>query len=371
MALIRSSMVSARLLSRGLVLFALLALALTAAQPARAAQEAKEKTNFKVAWSIYVGWMPWDYAGQSGILKKWADKYGIKIELTQINDYVESINQYTAGQYDACVMTNMDALTIPAAGGVDSTALIVGDYSNGNDGIVLKGTGKKLADIKGQSVNLVELSVSHYLLARGLDSIGLAEKDIKVVNTSDADMVGAFAASSVTSVVTWKPLLSEITAVPKTTLVFDSSKTPGEILDLMVVNSEVLKANPKLGKALVGAWYETMALMQGKDAKTTAALESMAKASGTDLAGFKAQLATTYMYWTPANAVAATSSPDLVKKMDLVRKFSFDHGLLGEGAKTVDVVGIAFPGGATLGDKTNIKMRFDTTYMKQAADGKL
>jgi NitT/TauT family transport system substrate-binding protein len=367
MFLIRSSIASVRLLSRTLLLAALFAAAVIASQPAQAA----EKTSFKVAWSIYVGWMPWDYAGQSGILKKWADKYGIKIELTQINDYVESINQYTAGQFDACVMTNMDALTIPAAGGVDSTALIVGDYSNGNDGIVLKGTGKKLADIKGQSVNLVELSVSHYLLARALDTVGLAERDIKVVNTSDADMVGAFAAPSVTSVVTWKPLLSEIAAVPKTTLVFDSSKTPGEILDLMIVNSEVLKANPKLGKALVGAWYETMALMQGKDAKTTDALESMAKASGTDLAGFKGQLATTHMYWTPASAVAATKSPDLVKKMDLVRKFSFDHGLLGEGAKTVDVVGIEFPGGATLGNKANIRMRFDTTYMQQAADGKL
>ncbi len=65
----------------------------------------------------------------------------------------------------------------------------------------------------------------------------------------------------------------------------------------MVVNSAVLKANPKLGKALVGAWYETLAVMQGKDAKATAALESMAKASGTDLAGFKGQLATTYLYF--------------------------------------------------------------------------
>src|SRR5688572_30189213 len=206
-----------RKLSLTLLLAATLVLALAVAPSARAA----EKSSFKVAWSIYVGWMPWDYADQSGILKKWADKYGIKIELTQINDYVESINQYTAGQFDACVMTNMDLLTIPAAGGVDSTALIVGDYSNGNDGIVLKGAGRQLADIKGQSVNLVELSVSHYLLARALDTVGLAERDIKVVNTSDADMVGAFAASSVTSVVTWKPLLSEITAVPKTTLVFD------------------------------------------------------------------------------------------------------------------------------------------------------
>ena len=46
-------------------------------------------------------------------MKKWADKYGITIEVVQINDYVESINQYTAGGFDGCVMTNMDALTDP------------------------------------------------------------------------------------------------------------------------------------------------------------------------------------------------------------------------------------------------------------------
>jgi len=178
-------------------------------------------------------------------------------------------------------------------------------------------------------------------------------------------------APGVTATVTWKPQLAEVTAMPKTSLVFDSSKTPGEILDLMVVNSQVLKDNPKLGKALVGAWYETMALMQAKNAQATAALESMAKASGTDLPGFKGQLATTYLYSTAASGVAAAKAPDLVKKMDLVRKFSFDHGLLGEGAKTVDAVGIEFPGGVTLGNKASLKMRFDTTYMQMAADGKL
>ena len=329
---------------------------------------AAEKKSFKVAWSIYVGWMPWDYAAESGILKKWADKYGIKIELTQINDYVESINQYTAGGFDACVMTNMDMLTIPSAGGVDSTALIVGDFSNGNDGVVIKGKGKKLADLKGQPVNLVELSVSHYLLVRGLESVGLKERDIKVVNTSDADIVGAYAASDTKATVAWKPQLSEILANPDAQLVFDSSKIPGEILDLMVVNSATLKDNPKFAKALVGAWYETLALMAKKDPK---ALAHMAKASGTDLAGFNSQLATTKMFWTPAESLAFTTSPTLITTMDSVRTFSFDHGLLGEGAKTVDVVGIEFPGGKTLGNAKNVKMRFDATYVKMASEGKL
>ena len=71
-------------------------------------------------------------------MKKWADKYGITVDIVQINDYVESINQYTAGGYDGCAMTNMDALSIPAGGGVDTTALIIGDFSNGNDAVILK-----------------------------------------------------------------------------------------------------------------------------------------------------------------------------------------------------------------------------------------
>lgn len=349
----------------GLILAALISLSLTLA-PAHA----EPKKDFKVCWSIYVGWMPWGYLQNSGIMKKWADKYGLNIEIVQINDYVESINQYTAGAYDGCSMTNMDALSIPAGGGVDTTALIVGDFSNGNDGIVLKEK-TKLEEIKGQKVNLVELSVSHYLLARALESIGLAEKDITVVNTSDADMVAAYATADVTSVVTWNPLLSEIVGMPKSTKVFDSAAIPGEIIDIMMVNTATLKDNPDFGKALVGAWYELMGIMSGDDDKAKEARTAMAKASGTDLAGYDAQLKTTEMFFKPAEAVAFTKDAKLPQTMSFVAKFLFDHGILGEGAPSADFIGVEYPGGKVTGDKNNVKLRYDTTYMEMAADGKL
>ena len=325
--------------------------------------------SFKVCWSIYVGWMPWAYGAEAGIVKKWADKYDIEIEVVQINDYIESINQYTAGAFDACTMTNMDALTIPAASGVDSTALIAGDFSNGNDGIVLKGK-KSLADIKGQNVNLVELSVSHYLLARGLDSVGLSEKDLTVVNTSDADLVSVYTTKDVTAVSTWNPLLSEIEAMPDSYKVFDSSKIPGEIIDLLVINTETLKKNPKLGKALVGAWYEIMQTMSGSADAATKAKTFMAEASGTDLAGYEAQLASTEMFYTPKVALDLVNSDELVSTMEKVANFSFTHGLLGDGAPDAGFIGVEMPKG-TFGDKANVKFRFDSSYMQLAADGKL
>ena len=345
----------------------LLAAVLLMAHPAAAEQ----KNNFTVAWTTYVGWMPWDYAQRSGILAKWAGKYGIRIELVRVSNYLDSVNQYAAGRYDACLMTNLEMLTLPAARGVDSTAIIIGDYSNGNDGVVLKGAGRRLQEIKGQSVNLVLSSVSDYLLQRALQSVSLTERDVKVVNTSDAEIVRTFASPAVTAAVAWKPQLYDILNQSSSSLVFDSSRIPGEILDLLVVNTSVLKDNPRLARALTGAWYETLALMQARGLRSINALTAMARASGTDLKGFRSQLDSTYMYWTPAAAVSAANRSLLQETMDSVRRFAFQKGLLGPAARTVDAVGIEFPGGKVLGDPRNIQMRFDTTFMKLAADGKL
>lgn len=353
-----------RILSAGVsaLIISLSLLALSA--PAQA-----QRDSFQVCWSIYVGWIPWDYGDTQGIVDKWADKYDIDIDVVQINDYIESINQYTAGQYDGCTMTNMDALTIPAAGGVDSTALIVGDFSDGNDGIVLKNQ-DALADIEGQKVNLVELSVSHYLLARALESVGLSESDIDVENTSDADLVAAYQTDDVTAVATWNPLLSTLTAQPGANKVFNSSQIPGEIIDLMVVNTDTLKENPVLGKALTGAWYEIMATMRGDNETARDARAFMGEVAGTDRAGFERQLDATRMFYDPADAVAFVNSEQLKTTMQRVAEFSFQHGLLGEGAPDAGFVGVQTPSGV-YGLESNVQLRFDPTYMKMAADGEL
>lgn len=325
------------------------------------------QARFKVAWSHYTGWEPWGYAQQAGILDKWAKKYGIAIELVLVNDYVESINLYTSGKFDACTMTNMDALTIPAVGGVDSTALIVGDFSNGNDGIVMK-NGTSVKALKGRSVKLVEFTVSHYMLARALEMNGMSERDVKTTNTSDADIAAVFAADPQGAAVTWNPPLQQARNAKGATLVFDSSKIPGEIIDLMVVRSN---APDTLKKALTGAWFETLQIMSGADKAAADALAWMAKSSGATVPEFKAQLATTAMFYKPADAVAFATGAQLPKTMDYVRSFSFSKGLFGQRARNKDYVGIAFADGSVQGDSKNVKLRFSADIMKLAAEGKL
>jgi len=332
---------------------------------------AEAKDSFRIAWSIYVGWMPWPYAEDTGIMDKWADKYGIDVEIVQVNEYIESINQYTAGAFDGVVLTNMDALTIPATGGVDTTAVIIGDFSNGNDGIVSK-NGDGLADLAGETVNLVQFSVSHYLLARALEEAGLSERDLTLENTSDADIVSIYKASErVDTVVTWNPLLTEIMAEPGATLVYDSSDIPGEIIDMLALNTGTLEDNPDLAKALAGAWYEVMSIMSRDDDAGREARGHMAAAAGTTLERFDSQLETTRMFFDPQAAVDFTRSPDLKATMDSVRNFTFEQGLLGVGASSPDAVGIVLPDGTVLGDPNNVNLRFTDEFMAMAAEGRL
>lgn len=103
------------------------------------------KPSFTLAWSVYVGYDPYPYMQSTGILKKWADKYHVDIQLRRL-DYAASIDAFVAKTVDACAMTNMEALDMPAAAGVDTSVLFIDDFSNGNDMILARG-GARLEDI--------------------------------------------------------------------------------------------------------------------------------------------------------------------------------------------------------------------------------
>lgn len=343
-------------------------LALLLLQPLSASAETPK---FKVCWSIYAGWMLWGQMAEQGIVDKWAKKYGIQIEVEQVPDYVASIEQYTAGDYAACAMTNMDALTIPAAAGVDSTALIVGDFSAGADGILVRGGSRDIKDLKGKTILLVENSVSHYLLSRALEWAHLQESDVIIENVSDKDLAQVWRSGKGDAVVTWNPILSDLRQDGDTTQVFSSHHIPGEILDLLVINSTTLAEHPELGKALTGAWFEGMRLMGMPTAEGKAARTQMATAAGTTLEDFELQLKTIRSFYSPRSAYAFASSEKMPLLMQRVAGFADAHKLLGNEGHGLQNLGIAFSGKQVLGNPAQIKLRFDPSYMQQAAESKL
>lgn len=341
-----------------------------------AASAFAQKPAFTVGWSVYAGWTPYHYMNKSGILRKWADKYGITIKVQRF-DYAPSLDAFVARNIDACTMTNMEALDMPAASGVPTTAIIIGDYSNGNDALLVR-NGLQLKDLAARKMLLVEKTVSEYLFDRAMTLGGLRNqiKRVRMINTSDADIATAFIGdTSASAVVTWKPMVSQIAKQKGVTSLFNSSQIPGEILDLTVVRTGVLTrpdgTGQKFAKALAGAWFETLAQMSAGGPAADKVLTAIAEGSQDTLASYKEQLSTTKMFYTPKDAAAFATSPELKQKMALVRQFCFDHGLLGANTKSVDDVAIRYPDASVQGKPDRVRLVYDAGYMQLAAAGKL
>src|SRR5215471_14462741 len=249
-----------------------------------AASAFAQKPSFTVGWSIYAGWTPYHYMNKSGILRKWADKYGITIKVQRF-DYAPSLDAFVAKNIDACTMTNMEALDMPAASGVPTTSILIGDYSNGNDALLVR-NGLTMKDLSGKKMLLVQKTVSEYLFDRAMTMNGMRDdlKKVRMINTSDSDIATAFISdSSASAVVTWKPMVSQILKQKGFTSLFNSSQIPGEILDLTVVRTDVLDrpdgSGQRFAKALAGAWYEMMAQMSAPGAAGDKVLAAIGEGS--------------------------------------------------------------------------------------------
>lgn len=318
---------------------------------------AQNKKNFTVAWSHYIGWEPIGLMAANGMLKKWADQEGITITVKEPMAYVDSFTQFNGGSFDAVTITNMDALL--ALNAVESEVLVVGDYSNGNDGVVLRG-GATAADIKGRTVQLVEGSVSQFVLARMLALHNLKSSDVKLLDVKDENLiVSAFTSNRnpKAAVVTWNPFLVDVRNARGSKMVFDSSQIPGEVMDMIVVRKD---APASFKRALSGAWYETVALLASGGAKRAEAMQFFASAMSQTVAQTEAQLKTTAMYYRKEDAVAFTEAADLKRVTQLVVDFAKQSKL----NMDIDQIGVKFPDGSVIGNTRNVRLTFTSEYMK-------
>ena len=91
------------------------------------------------------------------------------------------MDAFTAGKIDADLMSNGDTL-VTGAGSGGGVMIMVTDYSSGSDMIVGKPGIKGLKDLKGKKVGIEVGLVEHLLLLHALQTAGMTEKDVSLVN---------------------------------------------------------------------------------------------------------------------------------------------------------------------------------------------
>ena len=218
---------------------------------------AQDSPALKLIYSDWPGWVTWEIAKQ----KDFFALEGVAVELLWM-DYVAGMEAFAAGQADAVCMTNGDALVTGAASGKPSTAIILNDYSNGNDMVVGRPGIESLSDLKGLRVG-VEVGFVGHLLLTALEAHGMTEHDVTLVNIPTNELPQALAAGSVDAITAWQPNSGQaLKVVPGSKRLYSSADSPGIIYDLLYVSHESLAARRDDWAKVVRVWYRIVAFMQ-------------------------------------------------------------------------------------------------------------
>jgi len=131
----------------------------------------------RIGYSDWPGWVAWEVAREHGLF----EANGVAVELIWM-DYVPSMDAFAAGALDAVAMTNGDALVSGATAQKPSTAILVNDYSFGNDMIVARDGISGMRDLVGRRVGVEIGFVDHLLLLHALDAAGIDPGEVELVN---------------------------------------------------------------------------------------------------------------------------------------------------------------------------------------------
>lgn len=223
-----------------------LSLASLAVPPAAAAP-------LTVGYSDWPGWVAWQVA----IDKGWIKEAGLDMTF-QWFDYSASMDAFAAGKLDANLMTNGDTL-VTGAGGGKGIMVMLTDYSSGNDMIVAKPGIKSLKDLKGKKIGIEVGLVEHLLLLHGLDSVGMKEKDVKLVNAKTNETPQVLASGQVSAIGAWQPVSGQaMKASPGSHPIYTSSQAPGLIYDVLAVSPASLSAHRADWMKLIGVWNKVV-----------------------------------------------------------------------------------------------------------------
>jgi NitT/TauT family transport system substrate-binding protein len=201
------------------------------AQPA----PSEAKGPLTIAYSDWPGWVAWDI----GIHKGWFKEAGVEVDFKWF-EYVPSMEAYSAGNVDAVEMTNGDAL-VTGSSGSPSVAIVINDYSNGNDMVVAKPGVANVAALKGKKVGVEVGFVSHLLLMKALESAGMTDKDIQIVNVPTDQTPQTLKSGGVDAIVAWQPNSGQaLKELPGSKAIYSSADVAGVIYDLLCVNPKSL-----------------------------------------------------------------------------------------------------------------------------------
>ncbi len=239
--------------------------------------------------NVWIGWLP-IVAANHGFAPNeesiFFRKHGFKVNLKLIDDPVTARDAFAAGESHILWGTlDMIALFAPDLMKDSRTAPRVYqqiDWSNGGDGIVVRGIVNTVRDLKGKTVVYAQNSPSQYFINNLLIAGGIQPSEVTHKYTATAfEAAAAFVADKrIDACVSWAPDIYNIPEkVAGTRILTTTSEASKLIADVWAARADFAKDHPGIIKGLVAGIFEGMDAL-GDDTFKAQAFQWMAEGYG-------------------------------------------------------------------------------------------
>jgi len=195
------------------------------------AQKARPVT---IATHTWPGYEPISLARSMG----WLD--ADLVTLVETGSGIDSIKLLEEGKVDGLGLTLDEALRI-RENGTPLAVLLICDISAGADMLLVRPEIKHLPDLKGRRIAVEKIALGELMLYQVLLAAGLKREDVIPVPLTVEEQAGAWQRGEIDAAITFEPGANQIKKLGGKAL-FDSSRIPELILDVIAVRAESLDA---------------------------------------------------------------------------------------------------------------------------------
>jgi NitT/TauT family transport system substrate-binding protein len=237
----------------------LLAAATLASVPALA-----QETKVGIGISGWTGFAPLTLAKEAGIFKK----NGLDVTINKIPQ--KDRHLALASGAIQCAATTVETWIVWNANGVPSTQIFQLDKSFGADGMVVKPTIVRIADLKGKTVAAdAPGTATYFTLAWMLKKNGLTLKDVSVVNLAPQAAANAMIAGTaqIDAAMTYEPFLSAVRAKPEAGKIIATTLDYPMVMDTFGCTPKFLAENPKAAQALADSYFQALEMIKNDPKK--------------------------------------------------------------------------------------------------------
>ena len=224
--------------------------------------------------NVWIGWLP-IVAANHGFApnteSEFYKNFGFKVNLKLIDDPVVARDAFAAGESHILWGTlDMMALFASELMKDSRTALRIFqqvDWSNGGDGIVVRGSIANIRQLKGKTITYAQNSPSQYFINNLLLNSGIQPSEVNHKFTTTAfEAAAAFVADNkVDACVSWAPDIYKIPERMKGTRILTTTSEANRLItDVWAARADFAKDHPEIIEGLVKGIFQGMSLLKSE-----------------------------------------------------------------------------------------------------------